>query len=348
MKLLVLGGTRFVGRALVEAALADGIDVTTLNRGHRVVPGPAGQVPTLIADRTDPAGLRLALGDTSWDAVIDTWSGAPKVVADACELLRDSTGYFGYVSTVSVYVHPLSLTAAPVPSAPVPSTAGPVPSVVAEDAPTVEADPDDDQVGDSDAGYQRAKRGAELAVLRAFGAEALLARPGLILGPYENLGRLPFWLRRIERGGRVLAPGGPGCPVQYVDVRDLARWMIDMAKRRVGGTYNVVNHPGESTLGQFLTATVAVTRSDARLVWVREELILAAGIAPWTELPLWMPHDWEQPADPSAAYAAGFTARTVEQTVADTWAWLQAEGDPPPRPDRLSPEKEQAVLSQLP
>jgi 2'-hydroxyisoflavone reductase len=364
MKLLVLGGTRFVGRALVEAALADGIDVTTLNRGNRVVPGPAGQVPTLIADRTDPAGLRLALGDTSWDAVIDTWSGAPKIVADACELLRDSTGYFGYVSTVSVYVHPLSLTAvplpsAPVPSAPVPSAAGPVPSVVAEDAPTVEADPDDDQVGDSDAGYQRAKRGAELAVLRAFGAEALLARPGLILGPYENLGRLPFWLRRIERGGRVLAPGGPGCPVQYVDVRDLARWMIDMAKRRVGGTYNVVNHPGESTLGQFLTAAITVTRTDAgsggasagrepaELVWVPEELILAAGVEPWTELPLWMPRDWEQPADPSAAYAAGFTARTVEQTVADTWAWLQAEGDPPLRPDRLSPEKEQAVLSQL-
>jgi 2'-hydroxyisoflavone reductase len=335
MRLLVLGGTHFAGRAIVEAALADGLDVTTLNRGLRPVPGV--EVRTLIADRTDPAALREALGDQEWDAVIDTWSWAPNVVATACSLLNGRTSHYGYVSTLSVY-------------------ADPVPHGADETAPTVDADPDDDQdwaskVPSDVAGYQRAKRGAELAVLRVFGDAALLARPGLILGPYENVGRLPSWLRRIERGGQVVAPAGPDAPVQYVDVRDLARWMLDMAKRRAGGVFNVVNAPGESTLGEFLGTAVSVTGSDAELVWVPEELILEAGIAPWTELPLWVPRAWEEPVDVSAARAAGLTARTVRETVAGTWAWLRAEGDPPRRPDRpvhgLPPEKEQALLGQL-
>ena len=335
MKLLILGGTHFAGRAIVEAALADGIDVTTLNRGLTPLQPdslPQAGVRTLIADRTDRAALRAALGDEEWDAVIDTWSFAPSVVAMSCDLLKGRTGHFGYVSTVSVY-------------------ADPIPANGDETSPTVDADPDDDQGWTDGPGYQRAKRGAELAVLRAFGDEALLARPGLILGPYENVGRLPAWLRRIERGGQVLAPDGPDNPVQYVDVRDMARWLLDMAKRRAGGAFNVVNTAGESTIGDFLGTAVAVTGSDAELVWVPEELILEADIAPWTELPLWVPREWYEPVDVSAALAAGLTNRTAAETAADTWAWLQAEGDPPRRPDRpghgLPIEKEQAVLTKF-
>jgi len=329
MKLLILGGTHFAGRAIVEAALADGIDVTTLNRGRSTIPGV--EVRTLIADRTDPAELRAALGDEQWDAVIDTWSWAPSVVAASCALLQGRTSHFGYVSTLSVY-------------------ADPVPHEAREDAPTVDADPDDDQSWTDGPGYQRAKRGAELAVLRAFEDQALLCRPGLILGPYENVARLPSWLRRIERGGQVLAPDQPDLPVQYVDVRDMARWMLDMAKQRAGGVFNVVNRAGDSTLGQFLDTAVAVTGSDAELVWVPEQVILNAKIEPWTELPLWVPREWYEPVDVSAALAAGLSNRTAQETVTDTWAWLAAEGDPPRRPDRpgpgLPPEKEQAVLAQ--
>jgi 2'-hydroxyisoflavone reductase len=324
MRLLILGGTHFAGRAIVEAALADGIDVTTLHRGHSPIPG--AEVRTLIADRTDPAALREVLGEQEWDAVIDTWSRVPRVVAASCELLKGRTGHFGYVSTVSVYAHPVPLDAA-------------------EDAPTVDADPDDDQDWSDGPGYQRAKRGCELAVLRAFGDAALLARPGLILGPYENLDRLPSWLRRIDRGGQVLAPDGPGIPVQYIDVRDMAQWMLDMAKRRAGGAFNVVNKAGESTLGEFLGTAVEVTGSDAELVWVPESVILEAKLEPWTELALWVPREWDQPVDVSAAYAAGLTTRTARETVTGTWAWLQAEGYPDRPPLGVPEEKERAVLA---
>jgi 2'-hydroxyisoflavone reductase len=329
MRFLILGGTHFAGRAIAEAAVADGIEVTTLNRGRSPLAGP---VRTLVADRADPAALRAALGSTEWDAVIDTWSWAPSVVADACAALAGRTGHFGYVSTISVYRDP-------------------IPPGAGEDTPTVEADPDDGGDVEGVLGYQKAKRGAELAVLRAFGDAALLARPGLILGRYENVGRLPYWLRRISRGGRVLAPGGPDCPVQYVDVRDMASWMIEMAKRRAGGVYNVVDQPGASTLGQFLTSACEVTGSGAELVWVPEEVIMAEGIEPWTELPLWVPRNQEETVDVSAVFGAGFTARTPRETVADAWAWLQAAGDPQRRPDRprtgLDPEKEEAVLARL-
>jgi 2'-hydroxyisoflavone reductase len=336
MRLLILGGTRFVGRAVVEAALADGIEVTTLNRG--LSGPPADGITVLTADRTDPAALRAALDAAlvknggsggEWDAVIDTWSGAPRTIAASCELLRGRIGHFGYVSTVSVYADPLPMNAD-------------------EHAATVDEDPD----SPDDSDYQLAKRGSELAVQREFGDEVLIARPGLILGPYENVGRLPWWLRRIERGGQVLAPGDPAGPVQYVDARDLARWLLDAARAQLSGVFNVVGKPGSTTLGELLGLGVRVIGSDAELVWAPQELILRAGISPWTELPIWLPRDPEYDAmvtvDASAAYATGLRCGPVQQTVADTWAWLQAEGDPPPRPDiGLDPAKEQEVLDTL-
>lgn len=183
----------------------------------------------------------------------------------------------------------------------------------------------------------------------------MLARAGLILGPYENVGRMPWWLRRIERGGDVLAPGPPDMPLQYIDCRDLAAWLLHAADAGIGGAFNTVSKPGQATMRSLLEAAVAATGSAARLVWAPPEVIVEAGIAPWTELPVWVPPDSELAAvhtgNVTAAYAAGLTCRPVEQTVADTWAWLQAKGDPAPSPGGLrhglDPDRERAVLAQL-
>src|SRR3954447_2275525 len=215
MKLLVLGGTRFVGRAVANDAVARGWDVTVLNRGATADP-PDG-VATLTADRTSYSEMSDVLGDRSWDLVVDTWSGAPYVVRDAAGLLAARTGRYGYVSSRSVYVWP------PVPGGD-------------ESDPVVDGNPDADRTD-----YAADKRGGELAALREYGDDrVVLARAGLILGPYEDVGRLPWWLGRIARGGRVVAPGDPDRGLQYVDARDLARWLLDNLDNGTSGAVDVV------------------------------------------------------------------------------------------------------------
>jgi len=330
MRILVLGGTKHVGRAIVETALTRGDMVTTINRG--VSRAPAAGVEPLIADRADPEALRQVVGDREWDAVIDTWSGAPRVVRDSCRLLTCRARHYGYVSSRSVYRQP-------------------IPPGADEHAPVVDGNPDDGR----DEDYAAAKRGGELAALQTFGERALLARAGLILGPYEDTGRLPWWLRRIERGGLVLAPGDPARPIQYIDARDLARWMLSAAERGIGGAFNTISWPGHSTMGELLESAVTVTGSDVTLVWADAEVIEEAGIRPWTELPIWLPQDAKyagmHQTDVSAAHNAGLSCRPVEETVADTWAWLQAERDLGPHPGRprlgLDPAKEKQVLDKL-
>jgi 2'-hydroxyisoflavone reductase len=327
MRLLVLGGTHHVGRSVVEAALARGDDVTALTRG--VSGRPAAGARALQADRDNPGEVADALGDGVWDAAIDTWSGAPRAVREAAAVLADRVGHYCYVSSRSVYRWP-------------------IPPDADESAPVVEGDP---AALDGD-DYAAAKRGGEMAAAQAFGPRALLARAGLILGPYEIVGRMPWWLRRIERGGDVLAPGPPDLPLQYIDGRDLAAWLLHAADAGLGGAFNTVSEPGHTTMRGLLEAAKTATGSAARLVWVRPEIIAAAGIEPWTELPVWLPPDSEgsglHTGNVSAAYAAGLHCRPVEETVADTWAWLQAEGDPPLRPGRpangLDPERERQAL----
>jgi 2'-hydroxyisoflavone reductase len=327
MRVLVLGGTHHVGRAVVEVALARGDDVTTLNRG--VSRAPAEGVRPLVADRADPVATRTALRDDTWDAVIDTWSGAPRVVLESATMLAGRAGHYGYVSSRSVYTWPMQ------PGAD-------------ESAPVV----DGEAASDDGSDYAAAKRGGEFAALTAFGERALLARAGLILGPYEIVGRMPWWLRRIERGGDVLAPGPQQRPLQYIDCRDLAQWMLLAAESGTTGAFNTVSKPGHATMTSLLSAAVASVGSDARLVWAEPEVVLAAGIEPWTELPVWLPPEGEaaglHDGDVTAAYASGLTCRPVAETVADTWAWLQAEGDPEGRPGHgLDPAKEREVLASL-
>ncbi|WP_110180951.1 GNAT family N-acetyltransferase [Nocardioides solisilvae] len=320
MRLLVLGGTRFVGRALVAEAVRRGDDVTVVHRGTTGSAPPG--VRTLLADRRAPGSLAEALasapGGGEWDAVVDTWSAEPVAVRDAVRLLRDRTGHYGYVSSRSVYRWP------PQPGAD-------------EDAPVV----DGDAGGTDAADYAAAKRGGELAVLEGFADRSLLARAGLILGPHEDVGRLPWWLHRTSRGGVVPAPGPPDLPLQYVDARDLAAWLLDAAERAVTGTFNAVGPRGHATMSSLLGACRAAVAQDgpaAELVWLTPREVAAAGATGWNDLPIWTPPDSDlaglHHGDVSAAQEAGLRCRPVEETVADTWEWLRAEGMPAPRTDR--------------
>lgn len=328
MRLLLLGGTEFVGRAVAEDALARGWQVTVFNRGrHDPPPG----VAALRGDRSAVGGLAAldAPGAGEWDVVVDTWTGAPSAVRDAAQLLAGRAKQYVYISSRSVYAYP-------------------APAGLDEDGPLVEGSPDADE-----AEYAQAKRGGELAAQAAFGERALLARAGLILGPYENVGRLPWWLTRISRGGPVLAPGPRELALQYIDVRDLAGWVLEAAGRGLGGPYNLVSPPGQATFGELLEACAAVTGSDAELCWTDPEAVLAAGVEPWTELPVWLPpgelYDTMYGGDVSRALATGLRCRPVAETVAATWEWLrQLGGRAPQRPDRprvgLDPEREAKVL----
>lgn len=329
MRLLVLGGTGFVGGAVVAEAVRRGWSVDVLNRGLRGTP-PDG-VRHLRGDRTAPDGL-AALAGSGWDVVVDTWDGAPRAVLDSARALADSVPGYVYVSSRSVYRQPVDLDAD-------------------ETAPVVEAVPDA-----LDGEYADLKAGAERAAQAVFGDRALLARAGLILGPGEDIGRLPWWLRRVARGGRVLAPGPADLPLQYVDVRDLASWLLDTGAAGTGGAYNVVSRPGHTTMGELLDACVAATgASTAELCWVDPEPILAAGVEPWNDLPIWIPpgheYRWLHECDVTRAHAAGLRCRPVERTVADTWRWLGDAGDVPPfagKPGRppvgLSLEREADLL----
>jgi nucleoside-diphosphate-sugar epimerase len=327
MRLLVMGGSSFVGRAVVEDGLRRGWAVTTFNRGQ--APWTDPRVERVLGDRLRPGDLDR-LGQREWDFVVDTWSGAPRAARDSAAALADRAERYLYVSSASVY-------------------APPPPIDGDESARTVAASPD---AGDGD--YAAMKRGAELGVTAAFGDRALLARAGTILGPHEDVGRLPWWLLRMERGGEVLAPGPPELPLQYIDARDLARWLLDAAGDGLSGPFNVVSRSGHATMGELLEACRSVTGGGAVLTWADPGFVQDAGIEPWSELPIWLPADHEyrgmHASDVERAHRAGLRCRPLGETVRDTWEWLVSIGRQAPlRPDRdrpgLDPDKERAALA---
>jgi nucleoside-diphosphate-sugar epimerase len=325
MKLLVLGGTRFVGRAVVSDALARGWEVDALNRGT-TGPLPEG-ARALTADRADPEQLAAALGDGSWDLVVDTWAQAPRVAGLAAQALAGRVGRYGYVASISTYA----------PGRPAGGD---------ETWPVVDADPSADVTS-----YPADKRGGELAVLASF-PDALLGRAGLVLGPHENVGRLPWWLTRAARGGRVVAPGRPERFLQYIDARDLAHWLLDGLTSGLSGAYDVVRPARSLTMGEMLDAVVATSGGRAELVWVPEEQLLAAGAQPWTQLPMWIPESDPEDAgmmesDASRVEQAGLRCRPVTETVADTWSWLEREPMTDFRGHGLPPELEQRLLANV-
>jgi 2'-hydroxyisoflavone reductase len=306
--LLVFGGSAFVGRALVSEAVARDWDVTTFNRGTTGWRHP--RVRALHGDRLDAASLQ-PLREREWDLVLDTWSGAPRVVRDSAEALCDQAARYAYISSVSVYTPP-------------------PPRGATESTETVAADP-----AAEDGDYPALKRGAEIAVERVFADRALLARAGLILGPYENVGRLTWWLARMARGGEILCPGPADLEIQYIDARDLARFVIQASSAGHSGPFNVVSRRGHATMGSLLEAChQAAGANDAEMTWVDPHTIATAAIEPWSELPIWIPpgHEYSgmHDANVDRASRAGLHCRPETETVLDTWRWFSALNTAPP------------------
>jgi 2'-hydroxyisoflavone reductase len=318
VKLLVIGGTVFLGRHVAETALARGHGVAVFHRGrHGRAPDGA---ETLIGDRTSDLS---ALEGREWDAVIDTCGFAPEDVALTAGALADRVGHYGFVSSGSAY--------ADWPHAP-----------VSEDSPVFESDERE---------YGPLKAACERAAEAALPGRVLVARAGVIVGPHENIGRLPWWLRRLAAGGEVLAPGPPEAELQLIDARDLAAWMLDMAEAGRGGAYNAIAQPGSAKWGELLALAREVTGGGAELRWVAPELIEARVEEPWEALPLWpipsLPGLYGMSAQRAAR--AGLTPRPLRETVADTWAWLAAGGELDAwrselRATGLSPEAERELL----
>jgi nucleoside-diphosphate-sugar epimerase len=336
MRLLVLGGTRFVGHAVATAALRKGWEVTTFNRG--LSGADVAGVNVIRGDRTLPGDLARLAAAGPWDAVIDTSGYVPREVLAACECLEPVASRYVFMSTVSVYrgwpVEPLSEASQVLYC---PPDAGPGYGEDVEDGPTRY-------------GYQ--KSGCELAVASTYGAErSALLRPGVVLGPREYVGRLPWWLTRVAAGGRVLAPGSPDRSIQPVDVRDLADFAIRAAGAPINGAYNVAAPIGRETFGGMLEACADATGSDAEFAWVPDEQLVAQGVRQWSEMPLWrtFPGVWR--VSSAAAQAEGLSCRPLAATVRDTWLWMQAaparSADERASEIGISREREQQILARV-
>jgi 2'-hydroxyisoflavone reductase len=332
MDLLILGGTIFLGRHLVEAALARGHAVTLFNRGQH----NADLFPSVEKLRGDRNGDLGALAGRRWDAVIDTCGYVPRVARASAELLAGAVDHYTFISSISVY-----------PSLPEPGMDESAPIGTLSDE-SVEADgPLPEVTGET---YGPLKALCEQAAEAAMPGRVLNVRPGLIIGPHDPTDRFTYWPRRIARGGEVLAPGSPEGAVQVIDARDLAEWTVRMVEGGKTGVYNATGPENPLTMRSVLETCRAVSGSDATLTWVDEEFLLNAGVAPWTELPLWVPAREESMAGFSAvncgkAIAAGLTFRPLADIVRDTLAWDATR--PADREMRagLKPEREAEVLA---
>ncbi|GII21015.1 NAD-dependent epimerase/dehydratase family protein [Planosporangium mesophilum] len=325
MRLLVLGGTAFLGRAFVRAAVAAGHEVTCAARGVSGEPEPG--VTFVPIDRDDPEGLAPLRG-MEFDALLDV-SRRPDHVRRAVAELAPRVGHAVFVSSVSAYADH-GTPGQRVAEAPLLAPASP------------DADPADPET------YGPRKVACEQAFIEGFGADRVfVCRAGLIIGPEDETNRFGYWVSRLARGGEVLAPGEPGDLVQYVDVRDLADWLVRAAETRLAGVYDGTGAPVSRE--HFLTHVAAGVATPVRFTWVDQEFLLEQGVQPWMgegSLPLWLPlpeYAGFLARDVSASFEAGLSTRDVADTARDTLGWLGGVARPPGE-DGLSPYDEVKVL----
>jgi 2'-hydroxyisoflavone reductase len=326
LSILILGGTGFIGPHQVRYAVARGHKVTVFNRG-KTNPGLFPNVEHLEGDRN---GKLDALKGRKWDAVIDNPSTLPRWVRDAAQLLKDSANQYVFISTLSVYADNAK------------------PDMDESAALATLADPTVEKVtGET---YGGLKALAEKEAERAFPGRATIVRPGLIVGPGDNTDRFTYWPVRIARGGEVLAPGNPTDPVQFIDARDLAEWVIRLVEQKAYGTFNATGPSSPLSMAEMLYGIRAVVSNDVKFTWVPAAFLEAQNVQPWSHMPVWVP-----PAGDSAGFArrsnrraiaAGLTFRPLADTAIAT---LEYHASRPAEAKAklkagLTPEREAEVL----
>ncbi len=330
LRILILGGTAFLGPAQVEYALARGHIVTLFNRG-RTNPDMFPGVEKLIGDRAEPD--YSALEGREWDVVIDNSANVAQWVMDAAPLLKDTVGRYLFVSSISAHKDN---------------------SIVGqgEDGPVFTQEEFDEVIA-SEASFGEAfgpnKAQAERETFKVFGDRGIVVRPGLIVGPRDNSDRFTYWPVRIDRGGEVLAPGDGTDHAQIVDVRDLSEFMIHLLEAEASGTYVATGPETPMTMAEMLNGIRAVTPAPVTLTWVDADFLQEHEVRPWQDMPAWFPKTPEMAGfssyDISKAVGAGLSFRPLAETARDTLEWWKSK----PEEERtlrmgLDPEKEEAVL----
>jgi 2'-hydroxyisoflavone reductase len=323
MKILILGGTVFLGRHLAEIAQQRGHEVTLFNRGN----SNPDLFPHLERLRGDRDGDLKALRGHRWDAVIDTCGYVPRIVGASAALLADVVDHYTFISSMSVYENFQEVG-------------------ITEEFPVgkMEDETVEEVTGES---YGPLKASCEAVAEAAMPGRVLTIRPGLIVGPHDPTDRFTYWPHRVARGGAILVPGNPQDVIQFIDVRDLAEWNIRLVEQKQTGVIHASGPQGQMTMGALLDTSRAVSDSDATFIWMDEDFLLARGVAPWSELPLWIPGD--EFAGFSAfnltkAIQHGLTFRPLAETVMDTLAWSASRPEGYAWRAGLKPEREKELL----
>jgi len=336
MRLLILGGTGFIGPHQVRYALARGHHVTIFNRGRQKEAWP-GPVEELIGDRS---GNLKTLEGGDWDVCIDNPTSLPAWVRDAASVLKGHVGQYVFISTISVYAandKPGDETA------PLAAYKGADP--MAETAKSLNADP---------RLYGPLKVLSEKEAQTQYGeAATTIIRPSLIVGPGDQTDRFTYWPVRLARGGDILAPGDGRDPVQFIDVRDLAEWTIRVAEQRITGVFNAAGPAHSITMGEMLAGIAQGVQVDPKLVWAPTAFLKSNKVSPWRDMPVWIPGEGEtfgfHRRDIRRAITVGLTYRPLPLTAADTLAWFLTL--PSERQSKLragvTPEREAELLAKL-
>ena len=326
MRILIIGGTRFLGRHLVDSALGRGHEVTLFNRG-KSNPGIFPQLETIVGDREKDIGR---LNGQIWDAVIDTSGYVPRIVRLSADLLKENASRYVFISSISVY--------------------GDFRKVGIDESDPVGKIEDESVEEITGETYGPLKALCEKTVQDTFGGErALIIRPGLIVGPHDPTDRFTYWPVRVARGGDVLAPEKPEAPIQIIDVRDLAEFILRLIEENASGVYNATGPDYELTLGRLLEVSRRVSASNANFRWASIEFLNQHKVEAWSDMPAWIPDDEEgagsSRVDVSRAIAAGLRFRPLEETVRDTLEWAQTRSSDHEWRAGLTAEREAQVLA---